>query len=133
MKTKRSIALSIGLALIAFAALACSKGGGNSTPTEAFQTFYNSIKNKDVASAKKVMRKKTLEMMEGEAKKKNKALDDFLKDEFMEQLGKKMPASLPETRNEKIEGENATLEMKDGEDWRPTRFFKEEDGWKVNM
>ena len=39
MNISRNIALSIGLALIAFAALACSRGGGNSTPTEAFKTL----------------------------------------------------------------------------------------------
>lgn len=133
MKTPRNIALSIGLVLIMFAALACSKGGGNSTPTEAFQTFYNSVKNKDVNGVKSIMKKKELDEIEAEAKKKNKSLDDFIKDEVIAQVGRKIPAEMPEVRNEKIEGEMASLEFKDGNDWRPTRFVKEDGGWKMNL
>ena len=134
MKTQRNIALSIGLVLITFAALACSKGGGgNATPTAAFQTFYNSVKNKDANGVKSIMKKKELEEIEAEARKKNKSLDDFIKDEMITQVGRKIPDTMPETRNEKIEGEMATLEFKDGENWRTVRFAKEDGGWKINL
>lgn len=133
MKTKRGIALSIGLMLITFALGACSKGGGNATPTASFQTFYNSIKNKDANGVKSIMMKKELEEIEAEAKKKNKSLDDFIKEEMIEQVGRKIPAAMPETRNEKIEGDRATLEIKDGENWRTVRFAKEDGGWKINL
>lgn len=134
MKTKRNIALSIGLVLITFAALACgSKGSGNATPTASFQTFYNSIKNKDVQGVKSIMKKRELEEIEAEAKKKNKSLDDFIKDEVITQVGRKIPATMPETRNEKIEGDMATIEFKDEDNWRTARFVKEDGGWKMNL
>ncbi len=133
MKTPRNIAFSIGLVLIAFAALACGSKGGNATPTAAFQTFYNSIKNKDAQGIKSIMMKKELEELEAEAKKKNKSLDDFIKDEMITQVGRKIPAEMPETRNEKIEGDMATLEFKEGESWRTVRFAKEDGGWKMNL
>ncbi len=130
MKTRRSIAMGMTLALIAVAALACGKGG-NSTPTATFQTFYNAIKNADVAAIKSVMPKKNLEQMESEAKAKGVVLDDTLKVQLL-QTATKFPATMPETRDEKIEGDKATLEFKDGESWRKIGFAKEDDGWKVS-
>lgn len=130
---KPTIALTIALVLLALTAAACNRGGGNSTPTAAFQTFYNSLKNKDVAGLKLVLKKKTLEEIEKDAKAKNKPLDDFLKEEFIEQVSKKMPATMPETRDEKIDGDTATLEMKEDDKWKPIKFVKESDGWKVGM
>src|SRR5437588_314227 len=59
MKVQRTIMLILALALVALGAVAC--GGGNSTPTKAFQTFYNGIKNKDVKSLKSVMPKEMLD------------------------------------------------------------------------
>ena len=125
MKTQRSIAMGLTLALIA---LACGKAG-NSTPTEAFQTSYNAAKNADVKAAKSVMPKKMLDEAEKEAKAKNIVFDDVLKVQLL-QTAAKLPATMPETRNEKIEGDKATLEYKDGENWRKVNFIKEDDGWK---
>lgn len=133
MKTQRNIALGCGLVLIALVAIACGKSGGNATPTQTFQTFYNAVKAKDAQALKSIIMKRDLEEMEAEAKKKNKSIDDFLKDEVIEQVGRKIPAQMPEVRNEKIEGDTATLEVKDGENWRPARFVKEDGGWKMNM
>lgn len=129
MKTHRSIALSLTLALIALAALACGKGG-NSTPTEAFTTFYNAIKKADVASAKTVMTKKNLALVETEAKTKGIARDDAIKVE-LERLAPRLPDTMPETRDEKIEGDKATLEFKQNERWEKVNLTKEDDGWKV--
>lgn len=126
-----TMALGLALTMVALTAIACSKG--NSTPTKAFKTYYNSLKNKDVKGLKTIMKKKDLEEIEAEAKKKNKSLDDFIKDEVIEQVSRKIPAEMPETRNEKIDGDNATLEVKDGDNWRPAKFVKEDDGWKIDM
>lgn len=130
MKTQRSIALSLTLALIALTALACGGKGGNSTPTEAFKTFYNAVKNADVAAAKTVMTKKNLGLAETEAKSKNIALDDSMKVE-LKRLATRMPDTMPETRDEKIEGDKATLEFKIEERWEKVNLTKEDDGWKV--
>ena len=79
------------------------------------------------------MKKKELDEIEAEAKKKNKTLDDFVKDEMIPQMSRKIPAEMPEVRNEKIEGETATLEFKEDADWRTARFVKEDGGWKINL
>lgn len=127
-----TIALTVALVLLGLTAAACNRNS-NSSPTAAFKTFYNSLKNKDVAGLKLVLKKKTLDEIEKDAKAKNKPLDDFLKEEFIEQVSRKLPANLPETRNEKIDGDNATLEMKEDDNWKPVKFVKEADGWKVGM
>jgi hypothetical protein len=129
MKIQRSIAMGLTLALITFVAQACSKGG-NSTPTATFQTFYNAVKNTDVNAIKSVMPKKTLEQAESDAKAKGIAFDDDLKVE-LKRISTKLPATMPEIRNEKIEGDRATLEFRDGEDWEKVGFIKEDDGWKL--
>ena len=40
---------------------------------------------------------------------------------------------MPEMRNEKIEGDKATLESKSGEGWRKLSFTKEDGVWKADF
>lgn len=129
MRTQQRIIASLALAIITLAALACGKAG-NSTPTGAFQTFYNAVKNGDVAAAKSIMPKKNLEEAEKEAKAKSLDFDDSLKVE-LKRISTRLPATMPETRDEKIDGENATIEFKDGGDWRKLSFIKEDGVWKM--
>jgi len=115
------------MALLAITLLACSKKP--STPTEAFKAFYEAAKNKDVASLKKLMAQRSLTQREESAKRNGKSLDEFLASESQ----KDIPPSIPETRNEKIEGDNASVEFRSGnsENWRTVRLVKESDEWKV--
>jgi ribosomal protein L7/L12 len=133
MKVQRTITLTLALALVALGAVAC--GGGNSTPTKAFQTFYNGIKNKDVKSLKAVMPKEMLDAGEKRAKEQNKTLDDMLKEQLDKGEMPKISDKMPETRNETIagDGKTATLEVKDPESdkWGSVTFVKEDDGWKI--
>ena len=130
MKTQRSIAMGMTLALIVVAALACGKGG-NSTPTEAFKTFYNGAKNADVAAIKSIMPKKNLEQVEQEAKAKGLNSDDSLKAE-LQRIAPTLPETMPEIRDEKIDGDNASIEFKHKESWRKINFIKEDGVWKMN-
>ena len=107
------------------------KNAGTATPTETFKTFFNGLINKDVAAVKSVLPKKTLDEMGEEAKKKNKPLDDFIRDEVMPDMSHDLPASLPETRNEKIEGDRASIEFMHKGDWKTGHFTKEGDSWKI--
>lgn len=129
MRTQQRIIASLVLALITLAALACGKAS-NSTPTGAFQTFYNAVKNGDVTAAKSIMPNKNLEEAEKEAKAKSLNFDDSLKVE-LKRISTRLPATMPETRDEKIDGENATIEFKDGENWRKLSFIKEHGVWKM--
>jgi hypothetical protein len=130
MKTKKISALLMALLAITLVA-ACAKKA--STPTEAFKDFYEAAKNKDVAALKKRLSKDLLSRMEESAKKDNKSLDEFLG----EQAQRGIPPTLPETRNEKIDGDKATLEFKDtksdGDNWRTVKLVKEDGEWKTNF
>ena len=126
METRKISALLI--ALLAVTLVACG-GKKASTPTEAFKSFYEAAKTKDVATLKRLFAKDTLSKMEERAKQQNKSLDDLLG----QQSQNGVPSSMPETRNEKIDGDKATLEIKVRSDtWRPTSFVKEDGEWKLD-
>lgn len=76
------------------------------------------------------MTKKNLELAETEAKAKGIALDDSMKVE-LKRLATRLPDTMPETRDEKIEGDKATLEFEKDERWEKVNLTKEDDGWKV--
>jgi len=103
---------------------------GLGSPTETLKTFAAATKKKDAAVIRKTLSKSTMKVIEESAKKQNISVDEVLtKAEDPE--GK----DLPEIRNEKIEGETATLEVKNevtGEfDIMP--FVKEDGGWKIAL
>ncbi|MDQ3818543.1 MAG: DUF4878 domain-containing protein [Acidobacteriota bacterium] len=125
MKILKTFALAVALLAIASAA-GCNKAG--STPTETTKAFYNAAKNNDVQTMRSLMSKDTVAAMEKFAKAENKSLDDFLKDENKSDP----PPDTLETRNEKIEGDKATLEVKDKKSgWETLHFVKEDGQWKL--
>jgi|ERR1043165_3886561 hypothetical protein len=129
-QTTRSLVAVAALLAIALFSAACGKKA--STPTEAFKTFYEASKAKDVATIKRLMAKDALSKMEDKAKQANKSLDDFIVDQAQNGI----PPSMPETRNEKIDGDNATIEFKGpggDSDWRTVPFAKEDGEWKIKF
>ena len=112
------------IALVAAATPACKK---TSTPTETFRAFYEASKKRDADGIKKTLSKSSLKLMEGEAKAQNKNINDLLV------TNDPAPANMPETRNEKIAGDTATLEVKNDRAgrWVTTEFVKEEGEWKI--
>ena len=100
------------------------------SPTETLKTFAEATKKKDAETIKKTLSKSTMKVIEESAKQQNISVNEMLtKAEDPE--GK----DLPEIRNEKIDGDKATLEVKDdvtGEfDIMP--FVKEDGGWKIAL
>src|ERR1043165_8597907 len=124
MRIRERLALAtIALLLVALMGVACGK---KSTPTETFKAFYEAAKKKDAAGIKKTLSKNLLSKLEDEAKKANKPLDERL-------INVSIPDAMPETRNEKIDGDNATLEIKGrGDTWHPMSFVKEDGEWKLD-
>ena len=104
--------------------------GDYSTPTAAFKTFYYAVKANDIEAVKRSMSKKAMEDVTRSAAQENKSVDDSLKD-----MSKDTPAGLPEVRNEKIEGDKASAEMKDDkmDRWIPIYFVKEDGKWKIAL
>jgi hypothetical protein len=101
----------------------------NSSPTATFTAFFEAAKKKDVAAMKQHCSKASLEMMERIAKQRGQSLDEFMQSGISEAY--EPTAVVPETRNEKITGDNATLESKlpNGE-WDTLSFVKEDGKWK---
>ena len=127
MKIRRLSIAGCALA-VALAVSGCSLLGG-STPTKTFKNFFEASKKKDPAAMKKTLSKGSLEMFDKIAKEQNKMTDDMLKD--VDKDGKK--EAMPETRNEKITGETATLEIKNEKTgkWDSLPFVKEDSEWKI--
>jgi deoxyribodipyrimidine photolyase-like uncharacterized protein len=128
MKTRRSGALCAVLVMI-FAVSACSLLN-SSSPTKTFKAFYEASKKKDVAGMKKSLSKGTVDMFDKLAKEQNKSTDDMLKG-----LDATKEEKMPETRNEKITGDTATLEVKNEKTgkWDTLPFVKEDGEWKIAL
>lgn len=104
----------------------------SSTPTKTFLAFYEASKNKDVEGVKKTLSKDTLDFFTNSAKQKNQTLEEALAESLK---GADVPANTPETRNEKIDGDRATLESKDEKTgrWDTLNFIKENGEWKLKL
>jgi hypothetical protein len=127
MKTRRMLALALALALTTLAAVGCNKGGGSS-PTASYKAAYDAMKNKDTAAFKKLMTKKDLQDIEETAKKAGKSSDDMLKDVIN---AIPLPKS-NDSKDEKIDGDKATLQVKNEKDeWETINFIKEDGEWKL--
>lgn len=129
MKTLKPICAAV---LIIFSLAAC-KLLNSSTPTATFKDYFEAQKKKDVPGIKKTLSKGSLDMMEKAAKDQNKTVDKALTE------GLESPAAkndkTPETRNEKIDGNNATLEVQNEETkkWDTVYFVKEGSEWKIAL
>lgn len=103
--------------------------GSLATPTEAYKTAYELRKNKDVEGLKSIMSddiKEFLTMM-GEADKKS--LDDMIRE-----MCEKPQADKAEARNEKINGNTATVEyLTEKGDWKTMDFEKVDGKWLMGF
>lgn len=115
-----------GIALLLSIALIGSCGGQGSSPTGAFKSLCEAAKKKDAAAMKKTISKRMLLELEDEAKKEGKPFDEYL-------FSVDLSDTMPEVRNEKIEGDTGWLEIKGrGDNWRTTRFVREDGVWKLD-
>ena len=99
------------------------------TPTDTYKTGYMARKNKDIATLKRVFAKDVLEFFTEMGQAEKKSLDDHLKE-----LTEKPQADSSETRNEKINGNRATLEyLNEKGGWSTMDFSKEGNEWKIDI
>lgn len=128
MKVKQSAALIIALTTLAFASAACNR----SSPTNTLKAFIEAVKKKDNDGIKKALSKESVKRFEDLSKVLGKSLDETISTVFSEASSS---ASMPETRNEKIEGDTATLEVKDDKtgEWKTLPFVKEDGAWKIAL
>src|SRR5213075_2145193 len=103
------------------------------TPSATFKTYFEAQKKKDVAGMKQTLSKTSLAVMERSAKQTQLTLDKMI-EKLLENPSSTID-KMPETRNEKIDGDNATLELhnEDANRWDTMYFVKEEGAWKIAL
>lgn len=99
-------------------------------PTEILNNFVEAAKTKDIEAMKRALSKGTMERIEKSAQKDNTTVDELLKTE-----DGTLVRQLPETRSEKIDGETATLEVKnvDTGEFDVIPFIKEDGVWRLAL
>lgn len=107
--------------------LACATE--ESKPLDTYKAYTKAISQKDTTTMKLLLSAESIKMHEQEAKAQNLTLDDIVKRETLFSEDQKTV----EFRNQKIEGEKATLEVKNSFGaWETVPFVKEENVWKID-
>lgn len=100
-----------------------------SSPVETFKTYVKASKNKDTRAMKVLLSKATIQMHEQQAKAQNVSVDEIIKRETL--LGESQTAV--DYKDEKIEGDRATLQYKNSfGSWETMPFVKEDGVWKID-
>ena len=109
--------------------ISCGGERKPSTPFETFAAYTKAIKQKDTTTMKKLLSDASIKMHEQEAKVQNTNLDEIMK---RETLFSESQTSV-KYRNEKIEGDKATLEVQNSFGaWETVPFAREDGIWKID-
>ena len=116
-------------AIVAVFVSSCSRDTKPATPYETFATYTKAINKKDTTTMKLLLSSESMKMHEQEAKAQNVTVDEIVKRETLFREGQRKL----EFRNEKIDGDNATLEVKTADDrWETVPFVREDGVWKID-
>jgi hypothetical protein len=99
------------------------------TPSDVLKQYVAASQKNDIETMKRLLSKGSLALIEKSAKTQNTTTDELLKKESSVKI-----QNAPETRNEKIEGETATVEVKNetnGEFDMKMPFVREAGAWKI--
>jgi hypothetical protein len=118
------------IVIFSLAALTLACGSGTpATPLETFKSYTKAIKKKDTAAMKVLLSEATLKMHEQEAKAQGVTVDDIVKRETLFSENQ----TTVEYRDEKIDGDKATLMVKTGYgSWETVPFVREDGVWKID-
>ncbi len=107
----------------------CAKNPPPSTPLETLKAYTQAIKRKNLTEMKLLLSDSSLKMAQAEAKEQNVTVDEIIK---KQSIFNESQTRL-EFRNEKIEGEQASIEMRDSmNSWITVPFVREEKIWKID-
>lgn len=99
------------------------------TPKETFMTYIKALKAKDYTAMKLLLSNATIKMHEQEAKAQGLTVDDIVKRETL--LSENQTAV--EYKDEKIDGDKATLKVKNSYgSWETVPFVREDGVWKID-
>lgn len=119
--------------LILVLILACIGCGSESvpqTPLETLKAYTQAVKKNDAGEMQRLLSKGSLRMAQKESQAQNVPVEDVVKRQTL------FPKDLKtvEFRNEKIEGERATIEVKNSYGTYETIPFIKEDGeWRIDQ
>ena len=117
------------LMLAALTGFSCSGEKAPATPLETFKTYTKAIKQKDTTTMKLLLSSETIKMHEQQAKEQGVTLDDIVKRETLFTEAQ----TTVQFRNEKIDGDRATLEVKNAAGaWQTVPFVFEDGQWKID-
>lgn len=94
-------------------------------PTETVKSFISAYQKKDVDEMKKYLSKGSLDMFQKTAELQGKTEKELMTSDDMPFK------DMPEMRNEKIEGDTATVEVNVEGEWEKTPLVKENGSWKL--
>ncbi|MDM7923992.1 MAG: DUF4878 domain-containing protein [Pyrinomonadaceae bacterium] len=107
----------------------CSNEAKPTTPKEAFHEYSKARKRGDLTRMKTLLSAESLKMHEQEAKAQSATVDDILKRETLVSESQ----NIVKVRNEKVEGEKATLEVENFfGSWETVYFVREDGEWKID-
>jgi hypothetical protein len=99
------------------------------TPIETFKTYVKALKSKDTNAIKTLLSEATLSMHEEQAQAQNTTVDEIIQRETL--IGTNQ--TTVEFRNENIDGERATLEVKNSYGiWEKVPFVFEKSQWRID-
>ncbi len=109
--------------------LACAGEEKPDTPLKTLKAYTTAIKQKDTTTMKLLLSDGSLKMAEDEAKSRSVTLDEVVKRETLFDQTQRTV----EFRSEKIDGDRATIEMKDSYNaWNTVPFVRENGIWKID-
>ena len=114
-----------GVALLA----SCASEPPPSTPLRTLEAYINAFKKKDITSMKILLSRDSIKMAEQQARDQGLTVDDIVKNETLFTADQKTAGF----RNQKIEGERATIEVKNAYGtWDTVPFVLEDGIWKID-
>ena len=115
--------------LAAFLFGSCASEQKPSTPLETLKAYTQAIKKKDTAAMKSLLSKGSIKMAQDQAKNQNVPVDEIIQNETLFSPDQKAL----EYRNEKTEGDSATIEVKNSfGSFDRIPFVKEDGAWKIS-
>ncbi|MGI8883838.1 MAG: hypothetical protein ACR2IA_06300 [Pyrinomonadaceae bacterium] len=108
---------------------ACSRSPAPATPFETLQTYVRAIKKKDTTTMKLLLSDATIKMHQQAAKEQGITLDEIVQRETLFTADQKSV----DFKNEVMDGDKATIEMKNSAGiWDKVAFVREDGIWKID-
>lgn len=133
----RSLLLTALLTALLASMFACGTTGSNSaggstsgSPTDAYKQLYAAVKSKDTEKIKATMSKNTQAFAQMVASRQNSPLEKVFENGF---TATTFSETLPEIRDERVNGEYGAVEVWNSKDkrWEDLGFIYEDGSWKL--